>query len=119
MATCSTCGGAMLTEQPHRHPDPLRGKVQRPPHNHPTDSHCLIRECPRGAWDAAMGVHLTGDERLREAAQAILDRCLDFFDADDLDPESSEAMPVVIKNRWVYALRAALALLSEEPDRDR
>lgn len=46
---------------------------------------------------------------LREAAEPILDRCLDFFGADDLDPESSEAMPVVIKNRWVYALRAALA----------
>ncbi len=46
--------------------------------------------------------------RLREAARPILDRCLDFFGADDLDPESSEAMPVVIKNRWVYALRAAL-----------
>lgn len=45
---------------------------------------------------------------LAEAAAPILDRCLDFFGADDLDPESSEAMPVVIKNRWVYALHAAL-----------
>lgn len=51
-------------------------------------------------------------DELREAAQVILDRCLDFFGGDDLDPESSEAMPVVIKNRWVYDLRAALAALA-------
>ena len=47
-------------------------------------------------------------EELESAARPILDRCLDFFGDDDLDPESSEAMPVVIKNRWVYALRAAM-----------
>ena len=50
---------------------------------------------------------------LREAAQAILDRALDFFDDDDLDLESSLAMPVVLKARDVAALRAAL----EEADR--
>lgn len=43
-----------------------------------------------------------------EAAAPILERSLDFFGPDDLDPESSEAMPVVIKNRWAYDLRVAL-----------
>jgi hypothetical protein len=52
--------------------------------------------------------YLNRHAELVAAAQPILDRCLDFFGPDDLDPESSEAMPVVIKNRWVYALRAAL-----------
>ena len=47
-------------------------------------------------------------EGLRVAAQPILDRALDVFDPDDLDPESSLAMPVTLKARWVYALRAAL-----------
>lgn len=57
-------------------------------------------------------------DELREAAQVILDRCLDFFGADDPDPDSSEAMPVVIKNRWVYNLRAALAARPDSPTLD-
>ena len=52
---------------------------------------------------------MTDTTRLRRAIEPILERCLDFFGVDDLDPESSEAMPVVIKNRWVYELRAALS----------
>lgn len=55
------------------------------------------------------------DAALPEAAQAILDRALDVFDPDDLDPESSLAMPVTLKARWVYALRAALAAHAEGP----
>ena len=55
-------------------------------------------------------------EAVREAAEPILDRCLDFFGSDDLDPESSEAMPIVIKNRWAYDLRAALDALQAAED---
>ena len=61
---------------------------------------------------------MTDTTRLRRAIEPILERCLDFFGEDDLDPESSEAMPVVIKNRWVYALRAALAARPDSPTLD-
>lgn len=51
---------------------------------------------------------MTTIDTLVAAAQVILDRCLGFFEEADLEADSSLAMPVVIKARDVYALRAAL-----------
>jgi len=46
---------------------------------------------------------------LVEAAQPIIDAAIDIFPEEWIDPESSMAMPVTLRGRDVFALRAALA----------
>jgi len=43
------------------------------------------------------------------AAQPIIDAAIDIFPEEWIDPESSMAMPVTLRGRDVFALRAALA----------
>ena len=42
------------------------------------------------------------------AAQPIIDAAIDIFPEEWVDPESSMAMPVTLRGRDVFALRAAL-----------
>jgi hypothetical protein len=72
----------------------------RPGHNHPLDSICLVIACPRGAWDAAKNDH--SDHEAGDPSCPYLTPTEDAtLDVERLADWMMEPQNIVRYNRWM------------------